>query len=302
MGPVSWHVRRRPVARAGACRRAAICVVVALVSTGMSVLLAPAGQAAPLPGPAAPAAAPARIEDFAPYVGQSTCDPVAKPGTIALAETLLDHYGTGQDGGITRDCSIGGRSEHKEGRAWDWMLSVSRPEERAVAEQFLAWLTAAGPDGKDAYNARRLGVMYVIWNEHIWSAGYASSGWLPYSGSSPHTDHVHISLSWSGAMMQTSWWTGIAADVDQGPCESGTCPPPVDTVAQEDPAAAPVAASDGHEYTVVPGDTLTEIARDHGVSVEEIMSANQLVSDQILVGQVLILPGPSPDDDDDDDD
>jgi hypothetical protein len=176
-----------------------------------------AAQAAPPSGPSAPVEAPARVERFAPYVGQSICDPTPKPGTTALAETVLAYYGTGYDGGTTRDCSIGGRSEHKEGRAWDWMVSATDPAEKAVAEEFLAWLLAEGPRGGDAYNARRLGVMYVIWNQQIWSSYYASSGWRPYSGSNPHTDHIHISLSWSGALQQTSWWTGVRADVTTGP-------------------------------------------------------------------------------------
>jgi hypothetical protein len=189
-----------------------LCAV-ALASTGTFGTLAPAAQAAEVSGPSAPAEAPARIEDFAPYVPQTSCDPVAKPGTAALAETVLAYYDTGRDGGITRDCSIGERSEHKEGRAWDWMLSVSNRSQKATAERFLAWLTAEGPDGEEAYNARRLGVMYLIWNQRIWSASHAASGWRPYRGPDPHTGHVHVSLSWAGAMEETSWWTAVRADV-----------------------------------------------------------------------------------------
>jgi hypothetical protein len=128
---------------------------------------------------------------------------------------LLSYYGAGRSGGISRECSIGGRSEHKEGRAWDWMLSKYRPAERAVADQFLAWLLNEGPDGQVAYNARRLGVMYVIWDHHIWSARHASQGWRPYRGPNPHVDHIHISLTWNGAMKQTSFYTGVAADDGQ---------------------------------------------------------------------------------------
>jgi hypothetical protein len=211
-----WRVRRHPAgSRFGAIRRAVSCGAVALALTGAVAALAPAAQAASASGPTAPAAAPARIEGFARYVGQNNCDPVAKPGTTALAEMVLAYYGTGRDGGISRDCSIGERSEHKEGRAWDWMVNVADPVERATAEEFLAWLTAKGPDGKAAYNARRLGVMYLIWNQRIWLASRADRGWLPYDGSSPHTDHIHVSLSWSGAMKQTSWWTGVRANVNK---------------------------------------------------------------------------------------
>ena len=34
----------------------------------------------------------------------------------------------------------GGRSEHKEGRAIDWMVDVRDPQQRANAEAFLGWL------------------------------------------------------------------------------------------------------------------------------------------------------------------
>jgi hypothetical protein len=190
--------------------------------------LAPAAQAAD-GGPAAPVAASA-IEPFATYQPQSTCDPSAKPGTLALAKMLLDYYDAGRNGGITRACSIGGRSEHKEGRAFDWMLNVNRGAERAVAEQFIEWLLGEGPNGEAAYNARRLGVMYVIWNGRIWSASHAARGWLQYRGPNPHTDHIHISLTWSGAMKQTSFWTGVPGDVGRGTedRDSESAPVPVE--------------------------------------------------------------------------
>jgi hypothetical protein len=210
--PLPRDTPRRPAP----LRRVLLSCSVALTTTGLMGGLAPAAQAAPRNGPAAPAEAPDRIEPFAAYQPQSTCDPVAKPGTRALARLLFDYYGTGRNGGIIRNCSIGERSEHKEGRALDWMLSVDRAKERAVAEDFIDWLLDEGPDGEDAYNARRLGVMYVIWNRRIWSASRAEDGWLPYRGPNPHTDHVHVSLTWSGAMKRTSFWTGEVADVGRG--------------------------------------------------------------------------------------
>ncbi len=69
-----------------------------------------------------------------------------------------------------------------------------------------------------AYNARRLGVMYVIFNGRIWSSYRAGDGWRAYSGGESHADHIHISLSWSGAAKRTSWWTGKAVGPDYGPC------------------------------------------------------------------------------------
>ena len=189
-------------------------VVRVLVAALLAVLgagsVAPA-QAAPMPpGPTAPAPAPDPIDAYVPYRGQSTCDPTVKPGAKYLVDLLVSTYGVGRSSGITRACSSGGQSEHKEGRAVDWAVNVDNPAQKAAADQFVAWLTATGPDGKVAYNARRLGVMYVIWNRQIWNNSSANAGWRTYTGAQPHTDHVHISLGWNGAYMRSSWWTGTA--------------------------------------------------------------------------------------------
>ena len=47
------------------------------------------------------------------------------------------------------------------------------------------------------------------------------------------------------------------------------------------------------EYTVVRGDTLTRIAKSHGVSVEDLQAWNALSDDRIEVGQRLIIRGAS---------
>lgn len=167
--------------------------------------------AAALPGPMAPMPAPELVDGYATYDPQVICDPTPKPGTVYLQNLVLRHYVTGRSSGISRACNIGGASEHKEGRAFDWALHVDNPGEKAVADSFVEWLTAVGPDGKVGYNARRLGVMHVIWNRQIWSNSSQNAYWRPYTGASPHTDHVHVSLSWDGALMRTSWWTGKAA-------------------------------------------------------------------------------------------
>src|SRR2546426_13013 len=66
-----------------------------------------------------------------------------------------------------------------------------------------------------------------------------------------------------------------------------------------------VAAASGHpissrpsftdHYVVRPGDTLSHLARAHGVTVDALQRANGLTSqDYIRVGQVLRIPGPPP--------
>ena len=171
------------------------------------------------PADSAPVAAPtpqtsfgSDIEGYAAYEPQRTCDASAKPGTVALRNLLLNGNPGSRNLGIVRGCGIGGRSEHKEGRAFDWGVSVSRPAEKAAADSFVAQLLATDSYGNPHALARRMGVMYMIWNRQIWTAYRADAGWRPYSGVSPHTDHIHISLSWAGAQGRTSYWSGQVAE------------------------------------------------------------------------------------------
>ena len=159
------------------------------------------------------------IEGYSRYEPQTTCDPTPKPGTVALRNLLLSRYPVTVSFGISRACDVGGVSEHKEGRAFDWGASVSNPVQRAAVENFVAALFATDSYGHRYALARRMGVMYIIWNQQIWGAYRADAGWQPYSGDSPHTDHMHISLSWAGARAETSFYSGkvvpgLPGDVD----------------------------------------------------------------------------------------
>jgi LysM repeat protein len=67
-------------------------------------------------------------------------------------------------------------------------------------------------------------------------------------------------------------------------------PAPVAPVAAPPVAAPPVAASG--TYTIVPGDTITAIARRHGVSVQAVLDANGLSRSSIIYpGRTLTVPG-----------
>jgi Putative peptidoglycan binding domain len=191
-----------------------------LAAAGLAAaMMAPLGaDASTLRAPVAHVRLPAAAEQLQPYVAQDSCDPTAKPGVVAFRAMMLATYGRGRDGGIVQSCSVPGVSEHKEGRAWDWMLDYANPKDRAVAEAALAWLLRPGPHGEPAWNARRLGIMYIIWDRHIWGAYRQAEGWRPYVGVSAHTDHIHFSFGWNGAWKRTSWWTGRVAPVDYGPC------------------------------------------------------------------------------------
>ena len=181
------------------------------------------------PRPPVPASLPAAAEAPAGYVPAVSCDPTAKPGAVALGKLLTRTY-PGTRYGIDRTCGADTLSttEHYEGRAVDWMTSVRVPEQAARARALISWLTATDKAGNTFANARRLGVMYIIWDGKIWGAYSAERGWRPYSScadhpekgwdSTCHRDHVHLSLSWAGAMARTSYWTGTVAAPDFGPC------------------------------------------------------------------------------------
>jgi hypothetical protein len=165
-----------------------------------------------LPASAAQKAQVPPIDGYAPYEPQASCDPTPKPGVVAFAKLLLEAYPVSGWSGISRDCGIRGRSEHKEGRAFDWAVSVSNPQQRAAAEDALAKLLDTDKAGNRHALFRRFGLMYVIWNRRIFSATQASAGWRPYACNSAasyddcHVGHVHFSFSTAGAQMQTSWW------------------------------------------------------------------------------------------------
>lgn len=170
----------------------------------------------PTPRPAV--ALPVALDPQPSYVPQKTCQDVAQPGPVRL-RTLLETTYTGTSSyGINTVCD--GRasvSEHLEGRAFDWKVAKAVPAQKAQAETFLSWLTAG-----NGVMARRLGIMYVMWDGRIWGAYSPASGWRASSCSGTtdcHRDHVHISMSWDGAYARTSFWTGRAVTAaDLGPC------------------------------------------------------------------------------------
>lgn len=168
------------------------------------------------------------------YQGQSLCTPPPKPGIAKLQQLLRRTYGA-HPIYTSRSCASDPTSEHTEGRALDWMVSMRRPSERAKAQAFLEWLLAPGEDGTPAEMARRMGVMYIGWNSRIWRA-YRGPGWGELKGclSKPatswdtycHRDHIHFSLTWDGAAGQTSYWDGSAQVVPACPSREADGPAP----------------------------------------------------------------------------
>jgi hypothetical protein len=144
------------------------------------------------------------IDAYATYQGGTTCSPTAKPGVVDVRNLILQTYGR-LTWSIARPCS-GSVNEHKEGRALDIGFDARTTKGYNQGNDFLHWLLFPDQYGNPNAMARRLGVMYVIWNHRMWRA-YNPRGWRLYTGSNPHVDHVHISFSWNGAMRRTSWWT-----------------------------------------------------------------------------------------------
>ena len=213
-------------------RRLPHLLVAGLLALGLGLGLqagAPSSSASATPVPPPPAAVPVGIEDLAGYVPSVSCSPKARPGTSALGTLLVRTY-PGTSFGGARSCGASPNSEHHDGRAVDWMNSVRNKAQKKQAEAVVAWLFAPDDQGRPYANARRLGVMYVIWDNQIWGAYRSGDGWREYNGceakskqkksldSACHRNHMHISLSWAGATGRTSYWTGEVAAPDHGRC------------------------------------------------------------------------------------
>jgi hypothetical protein len=169
----------------------------------------------PLVASAAPYEAPP--EDYASYEPQTRCRRAVQPGTRALATWIDKRFAGGKPVIGVRSCRSGGTSEHKDGRAIDWMMDAGRKAHRTEVARFLDKVFAPDKQGNEHALARRMGIMYVIWNDRMWSSydhfeaeRYRSSSCRKLSRCSAtlrHRNHVHISLSKAGGRAATSWHT-----------------------------------------------------------------------------------------------
>ena len=198
------------------------------LGAGLAVATAPASSAAVRSLPT-PTGLPQAIEPLADYVEQISCQPGYRTGTLALARLLVTTYPNTSYGGAYNCGMDGNRSEHYDGRAIDWMNTVRDPVQAAQAAAVIKFLLATDRYGNQFANARRMGIMYIIWNNKMW--GSWSGAWADYHGcaktpspsldSTCHRNHMHISLSWNGAKGRTSFWSKRAfAATDYGPCRT----------------------------------------------------------------------------------
>ncbi|HTY70811.1 MAG TPA: hypothetical protein VMI11_00135 [Actinomycetes bacterium] len=226
------------------------------VLTVLGVLLQPLGVpgalASPKPPVPAPITLPAAIEPLPTYQPPVACDPVAKAGPKRLEALLAATYGSTAFG-ITRPCSGTPTSEHQEGRALDWMLAA--PTTKADINAFLSWLLAKDAQGHAVAMARRMGIMYVIWQNRMFRVYQPSAGWQPYLDCAKHPqaaydttchrDHAHFSFTWDGARARTSYWSGRAVTVPDCPEATGQ------------PVATTVSAK-GLQFLPLPATTLLD--------------------------------------------
>ncbi len=227
--PLAEDVRMPLLAPAPSRRRTASLlglVVVALAATGLAVPV----SASAAPVPEAPKFR-AVIDPYGTWEPETTCNATEKPGTAALRRLVDATYGWIASN-IVRSCSSSD-SGHEEGRSLDWMTNARDADQLETANTFLEWLRATDEHGNRHAMARRLGIMYVIWNNKMWRAydanrtdpdGNFTGGWTTYSttvdgkrtpctklpsasyDNTCHRNHVHFSLTWDGAMGRTSYY------------------------------------------------------------------------------------------------
>lgn len=213
----------------------------------------------PAVGSALQAQAASKIDPYAMYVGQTRCDPKPKPGVTGVRDLVVAAYGT-RWSGISGDCSTPLTSEHKEGRALDVSFDADKRLDKAKADSFLLWLLATDEDGNTHAMARRLGVMYIVWNRRMWRSYRPTDGWQPYTGTAnPHTDHIHLSFSWNGALKHTTWWTvgGFPAPGQTRPPTPMPTPTPTDT-ASPTPTPVPTPTTPERPGTPAPDSPQTQ--------------------------------------------
>ncbi|WP_051750354.1 peptidoglycan-binding domain-containing protein [Phycicoccus jejuensis] len=168
-------------------------------------LAAGTAEAATLPLPKPSRTLPSALDVAPPYQPGTLCLTENQVGPVAFAKLLDATYGK-HVWGVLRKCD----QEHGEGRALDWMLNAAKSSDLAMGNAITRWLAAPDAQGRQGAMARRVGINYIIWNRQIWKAWAPERGWQAYTGSSPHTDHIHLSFTWDGAVKRTSWWTGTA--------------------------------------------------------------------------------------------
>ena len=161
------------------------------------------------------------IGDPEPYgtVAPWECSPELRPGTQAFGDMLLAASGGLYPYEDVRPCNADWGvtySQHKTGRAIDFMVDSRSPQGRLDGTALLQWLFEP-VDGIPHARLRRLGIVEIIWDARIWTTeadsvitSWDPATWRPYTGlgcsgdplnegTECHFDHFHFSLSAAGA-------------------------------------------------------------------------------------------------------
>jgi Transglycosylase SLT domain len=132
-----------------------------------------------------------------PWRAEGSTDPVTTVNNTAatqqMANTLIACFGRN---GYNVSCYEARAAdpvyEHPRGRACDFMITAYRGRaeghERARGQAMAEFAAAHAAEFK---------ILYVIWFERSWSPSDGQIPWEQwdrYSGSNPHTDHVHVSV------------------------------------------------------------------------------------------------------------
>lgn len=168
-----------------------------------------------------------------------------------------------------------GTGDHARGVALDFMTyasgTVSKPTDLRswVGNQIAAYLLA---------HRVRLNVSYVIWNRRIASAlSNPPWTWRAYSGSNPHTDHVHVSFRSSGTY--------------QPPEDDMSTPAEIAAAVREELAdeLAAIASFDVEAYR----DTTAKLNTffDREKARDEAIEARELARDEALAAAIAELKG-----------
>jgi hypothetical protein len=115
------------------------------------------------------------------------------PALLALREQLDARWPSRSraSDGIMGDAAHQARaSDHNQGNALDITHDPSNgPDLDALADALI---------GDERTH-------YVIWNRRIRNRAFEDGAWRPYSGASPHTEHLHISIDSTRRDDVTSW-------------------------------------------------------------------------------------------------
>lgn len=131
------------------------------------------------------------------YKGADVCTGTPQTGSRGFMSWFLAKFSSigGQNSGIYNCRPIRGSKKttslHGEGRAVDLGLKFARKEFGQLADLLRRY-------------SAELGIQCVIYNRKIFAGSYASPEWQKYNGVNPHTDHLHVELSWWAAELSAA--------------------------------------------------------------------------------------------------